>query len=267
MKKSFSQEVMEKIKQGKIEPTKKWKISFKNNAYWFVLALLILLSGAFFSLIVSSFVFLGPEMFLFLKFKNFFRILIFAAPYLWIFAFVICVVSGILIFQKTKTGYRHSSMFIASVILLIVSALGVSAHFSKMNDRFEDRFLAAGPRGPMMMKLKKEERSFMPKEGVLIGEIIMVDKNEFVIEDPMRGVWTIEHSHKTIKSKGVELATGERVVIFGEKKEGNIFSAVGIKKINPDAIRRKDGKRNMEQRVMRQKDEERRTLFEDESRQ
>jgi hypothetical protein len=244
MKKSFSQEVIMEIKKGNIKPIKKWKISLRNNAYWFILALLILLSGSFFSLIVSSFVFLGPEVFFFLKFRSFFRILIFAAPYLWIFAFMVCIISGILIFQKTKTGYRHSLMFVASMILLIVSVLGVSAHFYKINDRFENRFLTNGSRGSMIMSLKKEERSFLPKEGLLIGKITMIDENEFMIEDLMQRIWTIKYSDKTKMAKDMNLEIGEDVVIFGEKKEDNIFSALGIKKIKHNSLGRKSGDKN-----------------------
>lgn len=250
MKKNFAKGIMAKIKEGEIKPIEKWKINLKNNLYWIVLAIMTLLSGAFLSLVILDATFFGPEMFASFKFREFFRILIFAAPYLWIFAFIVCVVSGILIFKKTKTGYRHSLLFIVSMFLLIVSVLGVSAHFSKVSERFENRFLEEGPRHPML-KLKKEERLFMPENGVLVGEITKSSKREILLKDPMKEDWEVELSNKTRINKDVELIKGKKVVIFGKKGEENNFSAIGIKRLKrPNGKRPPNGERMLEKNGM-----------------
>lgn len=236
MKKNISEEIVATIKKEKIKPIEKWKLSFKNYSYWGIVTLMVLLSGAFFSLIILNLVDFGPEMFEFLKFKKFFRILIFSAPYLWIVSFAVCVVLGILIFQKTKTGYRHNILFITSVVLLIVSVLGVSAHFARMNERFEEGFLERGP-NPKMMMSQREGKLFMPEEGILVGEVIEITNNEILLKDPMDENWTVEYSKKTKIGKGVNLVVGEKMMIFGKKKESRYFSAMGIRRLE----RRRDG--------------------------
>lgn len=230
MKKKISEAIVATIKKEKIKPIEKWKLNLKNYSYWSLVTLMVLLSGAFFSLIILNLADFGPEMFDFLKFKKFFRILIFSAPYLWIVSFAVCVVLGILIFQKTKTGYRHNILFVTSIILLIVSVLGVSAHFVRMNERFEEGFLRKGPNQKIMMS-QREGKFLMPEEGILVGDVIEITKNEILFKDPKDENWIVEYSKETKIEKGVELIVGERLMIFGNKKEEKSFSAMVIRRL------------------------------------
>jgi len=229
MKKDISKEIVEKIKKEKIKPIEKWKINFKNYLYWGVVGVFILLSGAFFSLIILNFTGFGEEMFGFFHLGRFLRILIFTAPYLWILAFGICVISGVFIFQKTKTGYRHNVLFVVSIILIIVSVLGVVGHFLRMNERLEDGL----PHNidHRMMKFKKEGRLFMPEEGVLVGKIKKVKEGSILLNDPKNEKWVVLYSNKTKTAKDIELKEGVKVIIFGEKSGDHEFSAFGIKRM------------------------------------
>ncbi|MBT3356422.1 hypothetical protein HN784_01590 [bacterium] len=240
MKKNISKEIIATIKKEKIKPIEKWRINLKNYLYWGIVVMMVLLSGAFFSLIILSALSFGPEVFMFFKIGKILRILIFAAPYLWIIAFAVCVFLGVLIFQKTKTGYRHNILFVLSTILLIVSVLGVAAHFSRANERFENNFLGKG-HSPMLMKLKKERRLLMPEEGVLVGVVIEAGENKILLKDPMQKIWTVEYSKKTRIRKGTKLIIGEELLIIGSKKEKDLFLAMGIGKFKkPNDMRSKD---------------------------
>ncbi len=259
MKKDFSKLIIAKIKKDKIKPTKKWKINLINNIYWLILSVIVLLSGAFLSFIILDATFFGPEVFGFFKFRDFFRILIRTAPYLWIFSFAICIVSGILIFQKTKTGYRYNLLFVASIILLIVSILGVTAHFSRMNEQFENEFFKKGP-NPVMMQLNKERRLFIPEEGVLVGEIVELNESEIFIKDPMQENWTVDYSRETKIDQNVQLVKHEKIVVFGEKNADNHFFAVGIKRLRRPE---KGAPRNKEEMLKQRNDTNRFPLKEE----
>ncbi len=249
MKKDFSKGIIEKIKENKIKPTQKWKINLKNNLYWLILGTMVLLSGAFLSMVILDLTFFGPETYNFFEFREFFHILLSAAPYLWIFAFIVCVVSGILIFQRTRTGYRYNLLFIVSMILLVASFLGVSAHLSRMNERFESGLLGEGP-NPAMMRLKKEGRLFMPEEGVLVGTVIQLGEKTILIKDPLQENWVVEYFEKTKIDRDVDLVVGAKVIILGKKSEGNNFSADGIKR-----LKRPENRRPNDERMPPPKDE------------
>lgn len=227
MKKDISKEIVAKIKKEKIKPTEKWKVDLKNYAYWGVVGLFVFLSGAFFSLIIFNLAGFGGEMFGFFGLGKFLKILIFAAPYLWIVAFAVCVVLGVLIFQKTKTGYRHNVLFVVSIILLFVSVIGVLGHVYRMNEKFEDRLLH-NPKHPIMSKLKRDGRMLMPEEGILIGEIVKLEDDKLHLKDPRDEKWKVFYSDKTKIGKKVELEQGKRIFIAGEKKGEHGFSAFRI---------------------------------------
>ncbi len=224
MKKETSKKIMEKIKEEKISPDSKWKLSWKNYCFWSLLVLMIILGIIFLSFVILNVADFDMETYRQLRFRRFTGIMFSSLPYFWIILFLGTIVFGFLSFKKTKHGYRHNIIFIAGILLIAISSLAVASHFLKMNRVMEERFLE---KIPHFQKLSpdREGRWLSPENGVLGGKIIEIKKNELVIQTPHGEKWNVRYSEKTkIKNRG-ELKPGKKVKIVGKKTGKFSFEA------------------------------------------
>lgn len=232
--KNISKKIVETIKDQKIKPKPKWKISSKKYFYWTIIVSMVTLAGLFTSLAILNLVDFDMRMFRHFHLGRYLRLLILAAPYLWIILTVVCFFLGILFFKKTKTGYRYSLLFVASTILFASSVIGVMAHFSNVNHMMDEAMRGREfGEGSDFRRLipQKGRHLLMPEEGVLVGEIIEATEKKLTLVDPLGTEWLVEFSKEIWIEEKVELESGEKVLIFGKKKAANEFKAVKIRSI------------------------------------
>ncbi len=228
MKRKTSKKIIDTIKDEHIVPDPKWKINLKNYLYWGILACMVILSAAFFSLALLNVVDFDFELFCQLKAGKYLKLLIFFAPYLWIGLFIFCFVLGYLIFRKTKKGYRYNVLFVAGIILIIVSILGVGTHIARMNEKIEDQFSRRAPQFRKII-LPRAEYLLESGDGIIAGTIEQKEKESFVLKTRNGKEWTVIFDENTRIRKERILKVGVKVMIVGKKVNSNSFKATGIK--------------------------------------
>lgn len=228
MKKDTAKKIIDQIKEEKIIPDPKWKVNLKSYVFWGLLIFIVLLSAAFFSLALLSVVDFDLELMRQLKLKRYIVLLMMSAPYIWLAMLVLTVVLGFFVFRKTKKGYRYSVLFVASLIFLSVSVLGVGAHVAHVNKKIDEAF-ARGPKGLHKLVPPGEERFFMPEEGIIAGEIVEKKEGSIIVKTFMDEEWEIFYDEKT-KLKKKDLIEKKKVIIaLGEKIGEKQFKAEKIK--------------------------------------
>lgn len=245
MKKETSKKIMETIKKEKIKPKEKWFFILKKIGFWLVLTVVVLLGAVFLSLAILSFSDYDLELFRALQVGHYVRLLVFTAPYLWMLLLVGSILLSYFVFRKTKTGYRYSILLVAMVILLIVSALGVGAHVSKMNDRME-RAISEGVPPLGRLAPPREQKFFRPEEGIISGRVIEKDDNKFKLQSPREDVWNVSYDNETIyKQEDLEVG-GHVIVVVGEEIGEKEFMAKKIKRLRGPGRMQKKGKGTMQ---------------------
>ncbi|MEA1926278.1 MAG: hypothetical protein U9M90_03505 [Patescibacteria group bacterium] len=228
MKRKTSKKIIDTIKDKHIVPDPRWKINLRDYLYWGILACVVILSAAFFSLALLNIVDFDLELFCQLKVGKYLRLLIFSAPYLWTGLFIFCFVLGYLIFRKTKKGYRYNVLFVAGIILIIVSILGVGTHIARMNEKIEDQFSQRAPQFRKII-LPRAERLLASGEGMIAGTVAQKEQEKFILETRNGKKWTILFDTNTKMGKERVLKNGEKVIVVGKKIDKNTFKAIGIK--------------------------------------
>lgn len=227
MEKSESQKIIEKIKEEKIVPESKLSLNWKSYLFWSLWVLMLGLGALFFSLIIFNFMDFHPLFLKYLKIGKLIRLLVLTAPLFWILLALGALFSGLLAFRKTKHGYRYSLIFVTSLTILIVSFLGVTFHFSRVNDHFREGFF---PREPGMMERMAfpiEGRWENPEEGFLGGRINRMgeDCDCFEMEDLRGEKWEVHYSPETKIFDEIELEGNCPIGMIGEKRGERKFEA------------------------------------------
>ena len=213
---NFSKKVMDKIKEEHIVPDSRFRLLWKSYLFWFLMLVMISLGALFFSLILLSFSDFNPSLFPHLKFFRLVKVLIVTAPYLWIVLSLMALIFGLMAFRNTNRGYRPSALFVTSLLVLVVSILGVVGHMFKISNRM-DRMLF--DRAPHIRDMASRfgERWSRPGDGMIGGRVVRTDENDFFLEN-MRGEnWRIHVDERTKFSRGTRIAPGEKVGVIGEK--------------------------------------------------
>lgn len=224
-----AQDILKKIKEDHVEPKPTWKARWKYYAFWLVLCLMMIIGSLFFSLILLDLLGVGRELFRDLGMTHFFRIMLFAAPLIWISLAILALIFGILAFKKTRYGYRYKTLSIVCLAVLIISLLGAVIHFSKMNEKMRERMEKGMP--PHMQKFMPpgEKRWLQPDQGVLVGKIVQAGDKLIILNTHDRTKWEVSYTEETKINRKVELKEGEKIMAVGKKTSEDSFDAKAIK--------------------------------------
>ncbi|HCU70568.1 MAG TPA: hypothetical protein DIC35_02295 [Candidatus Moranbacteria bacterium] len=232
--KDISKDIVAKIKEKNLVPQSRFSLQWKNYVFWLLMIVMILFGAASASLVVFNLVDFDPRFLHHMKLYKFFRIILFTAPYLWLALSFSALVFGVLAFRNTSRGYRKSLIFITSLVVLIISILGVSGHIMKINKKMDQM---------MIKKISPEMRSFSdpregrwmrPGDGLIGGEIIGIYGNNFILISFKDERWKIIFNEKTEKIDLEEISVGEKVGVIGEKTDDFVMQAFSIKRFPAD---------------------------------
>lgn len=227
MKKDSIGNIINKIKSDNIKPDSKLKAEWKNYAYWSGLVFVSVLGALFFALIIANLI--GLDSFRYLGFGKFIHFMIVSAPYFWISLCFIAIILAVISFRKTRLGYRAGSFLLITLTVLIISVLGTLLHISNAGSKVNDKISQKAPGFQRNFVLPKEERVMDSKNGVLVGDVVGVQKGVFDIKTTKEGVWKIELNPKTRLPKRVEIKRGMRIVVFGNRVKQGVIRADAIK--------------------------------------
>jgi hypothetical protein len=224
--------IIEKIKRQHIAPEPKWRLNLKSYVFWVFSFLMVILGGLSFSLIIFNFLDFGPGVFHHFGFGKIIRTFVMTAPFLWIGLFFLALISGILIFRKTKRGYRYGVFFAGSLAVLAISILGVGMHLASVSEKLE-RGISRGFPGQRNLAFPIEGRWSNPEEKMLGGEVKKVVSEQIILLDFRGGTWEVYYSPQTEMRLRQDLAPGISIGVIGEKIGEKKFQAEFIHSLPP----------------------------------
>ena len=152
--------------------------------------------------------------------RGFFLIL----PYIWLAVLAVVLLLAERLFSKTKTGYRFKPILIVLLSVGISLILGAVLYFAGAAHSIENEL--ANRVKPYANWMEKNEKFFVaPDEGVLVGIVIDIKKDEQLMIVDFNGVkWTVDTS-KAVYKKNFKPQIRRPVGAIGEKIEEGIFKA------------------------------------------
>jgi hypothetical protein len=231
--KDISKYIVAKIKEGHIMPESKFKLQWKSYLFWALMFFMILFGALSLSLAIFNVSDIDPRFLQYMELGKFIRLLMITAPYLWIILSLSALFFGIMAFRKTSKGYRHSALFVTSLVVLVISLLGFFGHFLKIDNQMHGMFSKNAPNFKGLTA-PREGRWLRPGDGLIGGEIISIGTNEFSIKSFDNKEWKIIYDDKTEKEDLAEITVGEKVGVMGKKNDDFSMNAFSIRTFPED---------------------------------
>lgn len=229
----ISKSIVAKIKEGHVVPEARFKLQWKSYLFWAAMCVMIFIGALSLSLVIFNFSDINPSFLQYMGLQKFFMILFITAPYLWMALSLSALIFGIMAFRKTTKGYRRSTLFITSLIVLIISILGIFGHILKIDNRMRE-LLSRGAPNFIDVTNPIGGRWQRPGDGLIAGEVANIESGGFDLKSFNGQNWKITYDSKTEIVDGAQITIGEKVGIIGEKTEEFLMYAFSIKKFPDD---------------------------------
>lgn len=215
--KDLTKDIVAKIKERHILPESKWKMHWKSYVFWILMCCMIIIGALFMSLAIFNISDIDPRFFQSVGLRKVMMILFITAPYLWILLSFLALVFGVMAFRKTTRGYRQSTIFIASLVVLVVSILGVTSHMLRIDHRMGGLISRHTPPHLRDFASPREGRWQRPGDGLIGGEVIGLGTQEFTLKSFDNQEWRILYDRKNDRDDFDAIVVGEKVSVIGEK--------------------------------------------------
>ena len=225
-KKKLKLQVLNKIKEQKLEPTPKWHFMLKDWVVWAVFGLSILIGAMAFSVSIFMIKTNDWEIRRFLD-NSLLEFTFKTLPYIWILLFIGFTLVAYFNLRHTKKGYKYNLPTMIIVNLLATVIMGYALFGMGAAKRIDSFAL---DRIPAYQKIANEHRRDIwttPERGLLAGEIKkVVQEDGFTLIDFKDNEWTV-----TLNSEAPAhfLEEGLTVQVIGEKTDEFEFTAERIK--------------------------------------
>ena len=221
--------IIETIKKERITPTPRWVIIAKNISFWMLLGSMGIIGALFLSLGLIDILDIGPEIFRSFGFQHPPFFLFFSTPLIWISLFGLSVLFGILTFRNTKRGYRYRTLFVGSLITLVILTATLLIHFVRLDERLDRAFEDGTPEAFHGILPPRALRWSSPQNGALAGKVTETKADSFLLQTPRSETWTIHTNSDTRMSPRVRIQPGETLLILGTPGKDNDFQALFIR--------------------------------------
>ena len=218
----FADKLMDKIKKENIKPIPLWRFILKNVVLWSFFAISVLIGAITFSVIIFSLSY--EEIELMPHIRDHMNLLLHILPLFWILILIILLFASILFIKKTKTGYRHSSIKIILLSLILSMFFGGIIHAVNMSEKMEHILCRTIPYAESIQD-RRMNRWTMAEEGFLAGKVIKIEKDYLLLKDFNEKEWKI-YNVKNIHED-------EIIRIIGKIKSENEFMAIEVLPKNP----------------------------------
>lgn len=211
------QEILDKIKEQKIQPKKRWEFLFRDYLLWFAFILAII----FGSLASSVSIFMIKHAFWSSFLPNFHPLkrLWINLPLFWLLSLLFFCLLAWYDIKNTKRGYKYHPLLIAFFSIILSVVLGMAIYLVGFGERLEDIFFRRVPLYQHMFR--QGGRMFVAPEQGHMGGVIMSVSDDFVtVEDFQGNIWQINTSTD-------RFYPGQRIMLIG-KMSGNDFICENI---------------------------------------
>ena len=232
--KDLSSDIVAKIKTGHIVPESKFKLQWKSYAFWCVMSCMIFIGALSLSLIIFNVADIDPRFFRSFELQKIIRITFVTAPYLWIILSLLALTFGVLSFRQTTRGYRHSTLFVTSLVVLMVSVFGFIGHLFRFDSQMGGFISHNTPPHMRDMTHPREGRWLRPGDGLIGGEITSLGTQEFTLQSFDDVSWKISYDTALDADDADTLKVGEKVGVMGEKTGDDMLHALSIRKFPDD---------------------------------
>lgn len=209
---NLQNEILKQIKAEKLEPKGKWQFILKDSFIWFLFGLAALVGSFAFAvvlLVAKTNILLDGSWWL-------------TIPYFWALILFLFVIVAFLNIKHTKSGYKFNlyvliliSVALSLIIGSVIFMLGWSVHIERGAYHFV-------PGYEKMMEQHFNAWS-KPVDGVLMGVVIKIDPEHFILMAPRRQEWKVNYSDLN------EEFILERIQVIGEKIGEQEFNAEEIR--------------------------------------
>jgi len=224
MNKNISEIVLNKIKDTGSKPTSKYVFYFKKYLFWILVGLSIIIGSISFAISLSFLI--NNDWNLYGRFG--FPFILRTLPYFWFACLAVFIILGEYLYKKTFLGYRHRSIVIVGTYLITTILLGSIIYSVRIEDVIEKSLYKEIPVYRNMI-FNRENVWSKPVEGLLSGEIILVDEDRLRIVDNTGLLWEIKIDDDTFIGGRVNMKEGEDIKIIGDVEGGQIFIAEEIR--------------------------------------
>lgn len=226
-KKKFADNVMTKIKKGKIKPLSKWNFLLKQWVFWAMFGVSVLLGGIAVSVIL--FLIRTSDFDVFAEIDGgLVSVFLMSIPYVWIVIMLAFAYIAFYNYKHTDTGYRHSFSFIYIISVLMSFILGIVFLPVGVAEFIDEGLINNMPfyREFHMGEMGKWNRV---DDGFLGGKIIFIGSMGGIkIQDFKLHEWNVD-TKGAVMGNRVRMMEGELVKIIGEKMNENSFKANEIR--------------------------------------
>ena len=222
--KDISQIALQRIKESGIKPISRNVFNFKRVLFWSLVSFSVIVGVVAFSVTLS--ILFNNEWYLYNKFG--FGFILKTLPYFWIACLLIFIVSGEFYYRKTFLGYRHRTITIIGVYVVVTAALGTSLYLFGIGEVVEQSLFNNVPVYRVVVFDKNEFWSH-PEVGLLTGTVIEEGDKIIKVVDLNGTTWDI-NIENTFIGKQAQIKIGQLIKIIGDEDNDidNLFKAAEI---------------------------------------
>lgn len=215
-------EIKKKIQNKEIEPKSKLHFYFVNFIWWFLFALLFIISGIAFGVMIYMFKEADWEIIRLVSSGIWGKILL-VLPRLWLLLVIITTILAVWEFRKTKKGYRYDIVGILVIVLFGSILFGSLVYASGFGERLDSLLTDNIPvyYGRLQQQMDLWNRG---DDGFLIGRLVSIDGDDIVLHAPGGIVWQVDIS-SIDNLEELELDLDSILKIRGERLKEQRFIA------------------------------------------
>lgn len=188
---SCTESVLDRIEKENVEPKPKWYFILKNEVFWGVGIVSIIIGSCSVAAVLFSVSNSDFDMYI-ATHDTFGGYLLDALPFMWLMNLAIFIALGYLQIKHTNNGYKYPVYIVIGGVLLITSVGGILLHMFEFGEYVEKRF---GPYIPFhkLVHIERERLWSNSNRGVIAGRVSVITPGlkSFVIKDFRDKPWVI----------------------------------------------------------------------------
>jgi hypothetical protein len=228
-KNDFKQNFLNKIKKENIKPIPKIVWIFQEVIKWLLVLIFIFIAGH--SLGVIFYILLDFNFYLLpLYLQSSEKTLIVFGLILWIVLTILGLIFSIIIYRKSKRGYKISSFYLFSFVFFVVLLIGFMSYKKDFSKQLSSYLGAHFPESFYDWEEQKLLFWQNPEAGYLVGKIMRVESKSLSFKDVTGKYWKLENTNSlSFLSPRVEIKPFTFIKVIGRKLSENVFHAEEIR--------------------------------------
>lgn len=222
----FAQNIVDTIKTKSIQPKPKWHFLLRDGVLWAVGGLALFIGAVAIAVII--FIIRTHD----LEFYEYFeqsrlKVFVLAIPYVWIVLLGAFVWLADRQIRHTKHGYQYPLWTLALITFCLSCVLGIGLYYFGVAERIDESLA----RHTLYREYAQPQFQFLrsPEEGFLVGKILIVAGDHFVLRDLQGREW-----HVLVEESELPFLRDDiRVRVFGEQLDDSKFRATIVRPMNP----------------------------------